>query len=76
MKLTKAKLKRIILKEIEQVNWRDSRNSETGMTLHEMVAHLVKWVVGLQHGFVDSREDEETLRKVYDALEKAEQLLK
>jgi hypothetical protein len=92
MKLTKARLRQIIKEELDPISrdmqdlgydrlgWRDSRNPESGMTLHEMVSFCRRWLGGMMSDdlgkFVDAREDEETLRLAYDALEKAEELLK
>ena len=89
MKITKQRLKEIIKEELssgslneesDRVHWRDSRNPESGMTLHDMVSFCRRWLGGMMSDdlgkFIDSDEDEETLRDAYDALEKAEELLK
>jgi hypothetical protein len=92
MKISKSQLRQIIKEEADSLSsdmqdlgydrlgWRDSRNPESGMTLHEMVSFCRRWLGGMMSDdlgkFIDSDEDEETLRHAYDALEKAEQFLK
>lgn len=92
MKISKSQLRQIIKEEADSLSsdmqnlgydrlgWRDSRNPESGMTLHEMVSFCRRWLGGMMSDdlgkFIDSDEDEETLRHAYDALEKAEELLK
>ena len=92
MKISKSQLRQIIKEEADSLSsdmqnlgydrlgWRDSRNPESGMTLHEMVSFCRRWLAGMMSDdlgkFIDSDEDEETLRHAYDALEKAEELLK
>ena len=91
MKISKSQLRQIIKEEADSLSsdmqnlgydrlgWRDSRNPESGMTLHEMVSFCRRWLGGMMSDdlgkFIDSDEDEETLRHAYDALEKAEELL-